>query len=307
MTVLSAARRSGKARLGLREALLSNAVAYLFLAPALLFFVVFQAGPLITTIVLSFYEGGILSGFSYSGFDNYLTLWSDREFYQTIRFTLLYFIIIVPSVLVVSLVMAALLNDKFIRGKNFFKSAIFFPSLAPMVTLSTLWLFMIFPNVGLINMLLAVVNVREVEWLSSPLMATLTIVLVELWRGVGFYMVIFLAGLVAIPEELYEAAELDGAGPFRQFWSITLPQLRPTITFCLIMAVIFNFQLFDAVYMITGGGPGGSTESIAWYIFSNAFKYDQLGLASAISTVLLLAVMSVTAVLLKVLPAERSS
>lgn len=305
MTLISAAHQSGNTRSRLREALVDNAVAYLFLAPTLLFFTVFQAAPLVSTVILSFYQGGILSGFSYSGLDNYTTLLSDREFYQTIKFTLLYFVVIVPSVIAISLVAAVLLNDKFIHGKNFFKSAIFFPSLAPMVTLSTLWLFMIFPNVGLINILLGAINIHGVEWLSSPLMAALTIVLVELWRGVGFYMVIFLSGLVAIPEELYEAAELDGAGAVRQFWSITLPQLRPTITFCLVMAVIFNFQLFDAVYMITGGGPGGSTESIAWYIFSNAFKYDQLGLASAISTLLLLTVMGVTALLLKVLPSER--
>lgn len=277
-----------------KTALKRNLIAHLFLAPYMVVFVIFMAIPLGATVYLSFLKGGVLGGMEYVGFDNYVSLSGNRKFNQSIWFTLTYVSIIIPVVLALSLFLAILLTDKFIKGKGFFKVALFFPNLAPMVTLSVLWTFMIHPEIGLFNLVIEKLNGTPPNWLGTEATAMLTIMLLELWRGVGFYLVTFIAGLVAIPSDLYEAAEIDGANGWQQFWNITLPSLRPTILFTVIMATIFNFQVFDSIFVLTGGGPGGSTSSVAHYIFTNAFRFDRLGRASTMATLLMVAIFIVT-------------
>jgi multiple sugar transport system permease protein len=272
----------------------NNVAAYAFLAPALLFFLLFQVLPIIGTLLLSIHSGGILSGFKFNGFSNYSEVFHSREILQCLEFTVTYVVLIIPTVIGFSLFIAVLLTDRFLGARNFFKTLVFFPGLAPMVTLATLWRFMIDPDIGLLNIIISWLGLTPPNWLAHPSSALAVIILIELWRGTGFYLITFMAGLLAIPEELYEAAEIDGAGSLRQFWSITLPMLRPTLLFALVVATIFNLQIFDSVYVLTSGGPGGSTQSVAWYIFSNAFKYDRLGAASAIATVFMVVIFALT-------------
>jgi ABC-type sugar transport system permease subunit len=272
----------------------TNVAAFAFLAPALLFFLLFQVLPIIGTLFLSFHSGGILSGFRYNGVSNYVEIFHSREILQCIEFTVTYVILIIPTVISFSIFIAVLLTDRFFGARNIIKTLVFFPGLAPMVTLATLWRFMIDPDIGLLNILISWLGIAPPNWLAQPSSALAVIILIEVWRGTGFYLITFIAGLLAIPEELYEAAEIDGAGPLRQFWSITLPMLRPTLLFAVVVATIFNLQIFDSVYVLTSGGPGGSTQSVAWYIFSNAFKYDRLGAASAIATVFMIVIFALT-------------
>jgi multiple sugar transport system permease protein len=282
----------------------NNVAAFAFLAPALLFFVLFQALPIVGTLVLSLHRGGVLSGFKYNGFDNYVNIFHSREIFQSVKFTFTYVLLIIPTVLSFSLFLALLLTDRFFGARNVIKTLVFFPGLAPMVTLATLWRFMIDPDIGLLNIIISWFGFTPPNWLATPSSALSVIVLIELWRGTGFYLITFIAGLLAIPEDLYEAAEIDGAGPIRQFWSITLPMLRPTLLFAVVMATIFNLQIFDSVYVLTSGGPAGSTQSVAWYIFSNAFKYDRLGAASAIATVFMFVIFALTLALFRLMQTD---
>ena len=177
--------------------------------------------------------------------------------------------------------------DRHIRAKNIFKVALFFPNLAPMVVLAVLWYFIIHPEIGLLNIILRSLKITPPNWLGSTSFALVAILLLELWRGIGFYMVIYIAALIAIPNELYEAAVIDGAMGFRRLTRITLPLIRPTLLFTLVMATIWNFQVFDSVFVLTRGGPANSTSSVVWYIYANAFQYDKLGFASTMAVVLM--------------------
>jgi len=268
-----------------------NLVSYLFLSPILLFFIVFMLIPLAWTIYLSFFAGGILQGLRFAGINNFLTLFRNRIFLTSLRVTGIYVVIIIPVVIAISLFLAVLVVDRHIRGKNVFKVALFFPNLAPMVVLAVLWYFIIHPEIGMFNIVLRSLKISPPNWLGSSSYALAAIILLELWRGVGFYMVIYIAALIAIPNELYEAAIIDGAMGFRRLTRITLPLIRPTLLFTLVMATIWNFQFFDSVFVLTRGGPANSTSSVVWYIYANAFQYDKLGFASTMAVVLMVIIL----------------
>ncbi|WP_216332510.1 carbohydrate ABC transporter permease [Rhizobium sp. X9] len=272
----------------------STLVALAFLGPFLAMFAIFMAYPLAETLWLSLHRGGLIGGLEFNGLNSYFDAFHDRAFVRAMLFTITYVVLIIPTVLLISLLLALLVTKSWVRGANAFRALLFLPNLMPMATLAVLWTFMVHPQIGLINMGFKSLGLVPPVWRGSASAATASIVLVELWRGIGFYMITFMAGIVAIPRELYEAAKMDGATDFQQFMFVTLPNLRKTIFFCVVIATIFNLQVFDSIFVVTGGGPAGATESVAWYIFSNAFRYDQIGRASAMATLLFIAIGALT-------------
>ena len=266
----------------------NDLVSYLFLLPNLIFFLAFMVAPLLWTIYLSFFKGGILKGIEFVGLKNYLTIFENKIFLLSLKNTFTYVVIIIPTVIIVSLFIAVLIMDKFIRGKNIFKTLIFFPNLAPMVTLAIMWNFIIHPEFGLLNIILKALGVIPPNWLGDSSFALVTIILLELWRGIGFYVVTYISALVSVPEELYEAGILDGATGFKRFFYISLPMIRPTLLFTLIMATIWNFQVFDSVFVLTRGGPANATSTVVWYIYASAFLFERIGRASTMAVVLMI-------------------
>jgi ABC-type sugar transport system permease subunit len=261
--------------------------------------------PLIWTIYLSFFKGGILKGTEFVGLRNYLTIFENKVFLVSLKNTFIYVIIIIPTVIIISLFIAVFISDKYIRGKNIFKTLIFFPNLAPMVTLSIMWNFIIHPEFGLFNLLLKWIGVVPPNWLGDGKYAFLTILLLELWRGIGFYVVTYISALVSVPDELYEAGLLDGATGLKKFFYLTLPSIRPTLLFTLIMATIWNFQVFDSVFVLTRGGPANATSTVVWYIYASAFQFERIGRASTMAVVLMVIIFVLSIIQFKYLRTDN--
>ena len=200
-----------------------------------------------------------------------------------------------PVTLLLALGLAALMNRK-LRGISVLRAIYFFPVTASIVAVSLLWAWMYTPDFGIINYLLSLLGLPKVNWLVDPTLAMPSVIIMSVWRGLGFNIVVFLAGLQSIPRDLYEAAELDGAGGWNQFRDITVPLLTPTIFFAAIMALIASFQVFEQTYIMTQGGPGNATLTLVYQIFLNGFTYLRMGYASALSFVLFAILFVITIV-----------
>src|SRR5215211_8630867 len=262
--------------------------AYLFLAPSLLQFCVLMVFPVIFSFYLSFHEWNILeSEKPYVGLDNYTRLLSDRRVHQAIFNTVYYTVISVPLTLFCGLLVALLLNNK-IRGRGLFRAMYYLPGVTSAVAVAVVWKWIFNGDFGLINYYLTRIGLisEPVRWLTDPNLAMPSIIIVSIWGGVGGCMIIYLAGLQAIPDELYDAAKVDGAGPIRTLFSITIPLLGPATFFLLITSIIGAFQQFGLPYLLTAGGPAGRTTTIAYYLYTSAFKNFEMGYAAAISYVL---------------------
>lgn len=258
---------------------------WLFLSPALTILTIFLFIPILMVIYLSFTDGNIIK-ISWVGLKNYQKLLIDPDFPQII-FNTIYFSIftIIPSI-IIPLILAIFLNQN-IPLKGFFRTAYFLPSITSLVAmgLGFRWLFQ---NNGTINQILLQLNFTPVNWLNSTFWAMPVLILFSTWRQIGFNLVVFLAGLQTIPQNRYEAAELDGANFWAKVWYITLPALKPTLIFAIITTSIFTFRSFEQVYVMTGGGPLNSTNILAFYIYEQAFRQFNFGYASASTSILLL-------------------
>lgn len=257
---------------------------YIFIFPAVLFFLLFTAYPIVQSFILSFKksEGGTTS---FVGLDNYIRLFQDPLFYQSITNTLIILIVQVPIMIFMALVLANFLNSSLLKMKGLFRVAFFSPAVTSLVAASVIFLLLLNPDYGIINYTLSFFDIDSIGWLNDPFWAKVSIILVTIWRWTGYNMIILLAGLQGIPENLYEAARIDGAGKARQFFSITIPQLKPVILFTLVTSTIGTLQLFDEPYNLTGGGPVNSTTTITMYLYQNAFQYFDFEYASAIAYV----------------------
>lgn len=260
--------------------------AWFFLAPALTLLFVFVIGPIGYLFYLSFTNGSFTKeGMTWVGLKNYLRLILNPDFYQ-VMWNTFYFTVatVIPSI-VIPLGLAVLLNRNIIL-RGFLRTAYFLPSIVSLVAagLGFRWLFQ---NEGPVNGFLSGIGIQPIPWLSSTVWAMPVIILLSIWKQLGFNMVVFLAGLQAIPVSRYEAAELDGANNWEQFWYVTLPGLRPTLIFTTITTVIFTLRSFEQVYVITGGGPLNSTNLLVYYIYQEAFGQFDFGYAAAAATVLL--------------------
>lgn len=274
----------------------SATVALLMLAPAAVLLVTFLLVPIGLTFGLAFTNARLISPrpAEFIGVDNFVRLFDDETFWKSLRNTIIFAAIIVPVQSACALGLALLVNVK-MRGVNFFRTVYFLPVVTSMVVVSMLWLFMYQKN-GLINQVLQKFGIEGPDWLGDPKTALLAIILMSAWQAMGFHMVIWLSGLQTISADLYEAAELDGAGAWQQFRYVTWPGLRQTRTFILITITISAFALFTQVNIMTQGGPLDSTSTVVLMAVRTGFQQQQTGYASAISLVFFVLVLAVTLV-----------
>lgn len=273
-------------------------IAYLFLAPSLIGLVVFVLYPILYSLFLSFTKWDGLTPLTFIGLDNYKSLWTDETFKISLTNNLYYTIVTVPITIIISILLAMLMNFK-MPGIKTFRVLYFFPNITAALAIGIIWAAM-FTQYGPINTILRFFGVDNPPgWLASTTMALPAIMLVSIWKGVGYNAVILFAGLQGVPRHLYEAAELDGANRFKRFIYVTLPGLSPVIFFCVVMGVIGSFQVFDTVMAMTQGGPGRSTNVLVYHIYNTAFQNYNFGYASAMSYILFLIILIITLIQLK--------
>jgi multiple sugar transport system permease protein len=257
--------------------------ALLFLSPTLVIFSTFILFPVFFSFYLSFQKWNMFSGdATFVGLDNYARMIQSAEFWQVLKNTAIYSIGTIPLNMALSLWVAYLLNKK-LAGKKFLRTAFFAPVIISPVAAALIWRWMYDPNFGLVNFFVEMLGFDPVNWLNEPTAAMFALIIMSVWKTFGINMVLFSAGLQGIPDSYYEAAELDGAGKWAKFWNITIPMLAPTTFFIMIMSMISSFQVFDVVYVLTSGGPLGSTKVLVFYVYEYAFKFFEMGYASAIS------------------------
>lgn len=281
----SAARK--RARLSLRQREAIN--AYLFIAPAVLGFILWTAGPMVYSAWMSLHEWNMVQPAKYVGLGNFREMWNDKLFWKSLRVTLTYAFVLVPIFQVISLLTALLLNTS-VRGITFFRSAFYVPVVVPVVAGSFLWGWIFNPEFGLLNSYLRKLGLDKILWFQDPQWAMTAMVIMSLWTF-GGTMVIYLAGLQGIPAHLYEAAEIDGAGPFRKFFTVTIPMMSPVIFFNFVLGLIGALQAFTQAYVITDGGPQNATLFYTLYIFRKGFTDFEMGYASALAWVLFFIVL----------------
>lgn len=275
---------------------------YLFIAPWCLGFLMFTAGPMVASLLLSFTSWTMLSPPSWVGLENFERLLGDDPlFLRSLWNTVFYVVLSVPLSTCLALGLALLL-DKNVRGMSIFRTIFFLPSVTNVVAVSILWLWIFNPEFGLLNTALHAIGIEGPLWLQSETWAKPALVLMSLW-GVGGSMIIFLAALQGVPHELYEAAELDGAGSMRRFLHITLPMISPALFFSLVMGLIGGFQVFTQAFVMTGtaqpgseGGPNNATLFMVLYLYKKAFMDFKMGYASAIAWVLFFIILALTLV-----------
>lgn len=274
-----------------------NLVAYSFIAPNFIGFAIFTLGPMIFAFILAFMSWDGNNPIAFVGLDNFQKLLTDSRFKIALWNTIVYCLATVPLTLVMALGLAIVLNQK-VRGRGFFRTISFFPYVASLVAVAAVWNMIFSPGAGIVNVLLTRLGVPKAslpKWAADSNWAMFTVVLFSVWKSMGYYMIIYLAGLQSISAELYEAASIDGANDIRKFISITWPQLKPTTFFVVIMLTINSFKVYDQIYMLTQGGPGTSTLVLVYHIYQTAFVTStDYGYASAISMVLFAIVLIIT-------------
>lgn len=281
----------------MRKQLRDNLIAYSFIAPNFIGFCVFTLVPVVFAFVLSLMEWNGVTVPVFVGLDNFTRLFSDKLFWKALVNTLIFAASTVPLIMVTSLGLALLMNRK-VFGRNFFRTVTFFPYVASLVAVTAVWNMLFSPAMGPVNQILAQLGVENLpKWAAGKETAMLTVILFNVWKNMGYYMVIYLAGLQGVNPELYEAASLDGANRWQRFINVTLPQLAPTTFFVSVLVTINSFKVYDQIYMITQGGPGDSTMVLVYLIYNEAFVgTPEYGYASAISMILFLLVLGITLV-----------
>lgn len=262
----------------------------LFVVPALVIYVVFQIVPLVGAILFSFVDWSGIAGseITFVGLRNYLDAFQNAGFILSLKNMLKMVFFSVLFHTPIALLMAVAINTK-CKGYRLFKALFFVPTVFPLTAVGLMWYFVFMPT-GSLNALLKTIGLTDLvqPWLVNPSTAMNTIVFVNIWAGIGYYMVILLAGLTTIPEDLYEAASIDGATGVKKFFSITIPMLRPTLVMCILMDIIGSVKVFDLVFAMTGGGPNGLTNLPTTLLYNEAFKYSHYGLGSAIGIIIML-------------------
>ncbi|HZQ98045.1 MAG TPA: sugar ABC transporter permease [Chloroflexota bacterium] len=269
---------------------------YLFLAPWLIGYVVFTAGPVLASLALSFTSYNLISAPRFVGFANYVEAFTkDQQFWPSLGRTFQYAVVSVPLGVVGSLLVALLLNVR-VRGTSVFRTLFFMPSLVPIVAAAVLWIQLLQPDWGLLNgAIYAATGLRGPRWFEAPEWAMWGLIALALWTSVGgTRMVIFLAGLQGVPAELHDAASIDGAGAWGRFRHVTLPMITPVVFFNLVLGVITSLQVFTSAFVATGGGPAYATWFYALHIYKNAFSYFSMGYGSALAWLFLLIIVALT-------------
>ena len=287
------------------------AAAWWFLTPALFLIGLFFVVPVVAGLVLSFTDFDIYAIASpdtarFVGLGNYRTVFADPVFWKALQNTLYFVVVGGPLTVVVSLAAALLVNSRLARWPGFFRSLYFSPVVTTLVAMAVVWRYLLHPHYGLLNHVIGLVGIGPIDWLGDPHWAMPAIVLVSVWKKFGYNMLILLAGLRSIPDELYEAAAIDGAGWWDQFLHVTLPNLGPTFLFVAVMTMIEQFQLFAEPYVMTQGGPLKATTSIVLLMYEEGFRWWRMGYAASIAFVLFVIMMIATMVQLR-LQRERNA
>lgn len=272
-------------------------IGYMFISPFILGFFLFFVGPALVAAWLTLYDWNMIQRPFYIGLGNFQKLIEDDLFYQSLKVTAYYSFVSVPVSLVLSFIIALLMNFK-ARGISVFRTVYYLPSVVPAVASAVLWSFVFNTEFGLLNALLDMFGISKVAWLQDPQWAMPAMILMSLW-ALGAGMVIYLAGLQGIPESLYEAAEIDGAGRWASLIHVTIPLMSPVIFYNLIIGIIGSFQIFTAGYLITNGGPQNATLFYVLYTYRTALQYFDMGYASLLAWVLFFLILSLTLLVFK--------
>ena len=284
--------------------------AWIFLGPALVLIGLFFVLPILAGLLLSFtdfdlYAIGAPRTARFVGLSNYGSLLGSAEFWQALRNTLYFVVVGGPLTVAVSLGAALLLNLPRIKLRGLFRTIYFAPVVTTLVAVAIVWRYLYHPHYGILNYLLGQIGLGPIDWLGNPAWAMPAIILLAIWKGFGYNMLIFVAGLQSIPEELYEAASVDGANAWRRFLGVTLPGLAPVSLFVAVTTMIGYFQLFAEPYVMTQGGPLGATRSLVLLMYEEGFRWWRLGMAAAMAVLLLLITLGATLIQLRVQGGRR--
>ncbi len=274
--------------------------AYLFLLPGLIHFIVFVLFAVLASLGLSFTRWDLLSRPVFIGVQNFVDMVHDDLFWNALRVTFLYVLLSLPAGVVLALGLALAMNQK-LRGISFFRACYFIPVVSSMVAVAMVWRWIYQPDFGLLNYLLSLVGITGPDWLGDDRLTMPSLAVLSIWKGLGFNMVLFLAGLQGIPRSLYEAAAIDGAGRWAQFRHVTWPLLTPTTFFVVVLGIIGSFQAFDQVVLMTNGGPGDASRVYTFYLYTKAFRDHAMGYAAALAWVLFAIIAAVTYVQIRFL------
>lgn len=263
--------------------------AWIFIFPALLGTLIFIILPIFCSFGLSFAKWDLLNPLTFVGFENYKELFTSGLFYKILGNTVVFALSSSVLGVIIPLILASILNNK-IRGSEFYKTAYFLPFITPMVVIGIVWAWIFDPNIGFISQVLHI----RINWLYDSAYAMPALIIVSVWKLIGYNMIIFLSSLSAISQSMFEAAKIDGANSFQIFKNVTIPLLSPTIFFVVIITAISTFQVFDLIYLMTQGGPFDSTNVLVYDIYKNAFEYFNVGKASATAYVLFAIILVLT-------------
>ncbi|MNO17873.1 Lactose transport system permease protein LacF [compost metagenome] len=270
-----------------------NILAYALLLPSLMFLAAFTFYPMIKVLDWSFYES-VMSVKQFVGVDLYVQVFQDEVFLKVLRNNMLLAIVTVPVSVLLAIYMAIWVNDK-MRGTSLIRAAFFYPTLIPMIAIANIWLFIYTPDYGLLDKFLGLIGLQGQSWLGDPRWVLISMMVMLIWKEAGYFMIFYLAGLQALPKDVYEAAELDGASPFQRFRKITFPLVMPTTLFVLVIATTNSFKLVDHLYIMTKGGPDNASNLLLYHIYETAFSFWDMGKASVL-TVILLAILLVISI-----------
>ena len=271
-------------------------VGYLFILPTYIGFTIFILYPLVESVRISFQEFSLLRGSTYIGLDNYVQMFADARLRIAYVNTIIFTLFAVFFNAGIGLILAVMLNRRLpVLMRNVYRSIFFFPVLIAHTYIAVIWRFLYQQDTGVINYYLGVFGVEPIPWLSNAHWAMAAIIILDVWKNTGFAMLVFLAGLQSIPNEYYEAAQLDGANERQLFFRITIPLLSPTIFFILVIFMIGALQVFDTIIVLTQGGPGDATRSVVLYVYEIAFRTFNMGYAAAVSMTLFAIILALTA------------
>jgi multiple sugar transport system permease protein len=281
-------------RAAAKKELKQNLIAYSFIMPNLLGFAAFTLVPMVFSMAMSFLSWDGAGAITFAGLKNFSHMLHDEGFRISLSNTLYYVLGTVPTTMVAALGLAILLN-RGLKGKNFFRAVFFFPYVASLVAVAVVWNMMFHPSMGPVNNILRFLGMaKPPKWTASTTWAMPTVIMASIWKNVGYYLIIYLAALQGIPQELYEAARIDGASSWKCFRRITLPLLTPATFFVTMMLTISSFKVFDLIYVMTGGGPGRATNVLVFSIYDSAFISFDFGYSSAIGLALFVIVLALT-------------
>jgi len=283
--------KTKKSEIGRREAL----AGYLFILPTMLGFLLFIIGPVIAAIILSFYYWDLFTSPKFVGLDNYKALLHSVRLFTIYKNTLIFVLGVVTLNVGGGLLIALIVNRKLHAiFRYLLRTTYFFPMITSVAAVALVWNLLLNTDLGIVNYYLGKIGIPRINWLLSSKEGKVSVILVEVWKNIGFYMIVFLAGLQNIPRQLYEAAEIDGASGLRRFFYITFPMLSPTFFFLMIVGLINAFQMFDMPYVLTEGGPGDATRTTVMYIYETGFRFFDLGYAATVSISLFVLIIILT-------------